>query len=178
MAPGACAFAPLFPSSPPRSSGTRFQPPGLREEEGAGQARSGHLGVTRRLQLPLPRPQGLGRGPPPPRSWRTTQRPPRRLDATSCPRRTHHFPTLWSPAASACSPIPAKGAAAKRWVWAPHPSSSGWEGNGVSVLALHQRAPESAWPWPLALRNRRESLSLGPRVGARLCAPECARGTG
>lgn len=66
MAPGACAFAPLVPSSPPRSSGTRFQPPGLREEEGAGQARPGHLGVTRRLQLPLPRPQGLGRGPPTP----------------------------------------------------------------------------------------------------------------
>ena len=39
-----------------------------------------------------------------------------------------------------------------------------WKGPGLKVLAPRPRSQESAWPWPLALGNRGESLP--PRAGA------------
>lgn len=64
-APGACACLPpytplptLSPPPPPQL-GDSFQPPGLREGEGAGQARSGHLGVIHVRSCCSPAPRGL-----------------------------------------------------------------------------------------------------------------------
>lgn len=172
MAPGARAFlsplqlGELFPEAWP--AGGRRGVPGT-----AGSPRG-----YSPSQLLLLRSQGLGRGPtpPPPRSWRATQRGSRRQYATSRQRRTQRFPTLWGPAASAFSQKPAKGVTVKKGIWVPHPLSSRWEGCKSLHCVGWFRNPRGLglWPWTTeerAARGEQEwmCVSAHPRV--------CAGGT-
>lgn len=116
---------PPYPPSPhPRSSqlGDSFQPPGLREGEGAGQARSGHLGVIRVRSCCSPAPRGLAGAVAPTQLKSYAARVQKSgLDLWSPANSPLSYPL--GPAASAFPPIPAKGTATKK-IWVPNPPSS------------------------------------------------------